>query len=363
MSAVMADKQQNDGIQLAVPGLGERLRSARMARDLDTRKLADRIHLTVDTVEALERDDYSDMPARVFVRGYVKNYARTVNLPVDSILAQFDGLWPEEDASVRVNPSPRLAADSKPVSRWHGAMTWLILVVLLVLFLSWWQGYLDRYIDQWGKQQMQRETSESVVEAPAGPSQDNARPSQPAAVATGSGEMKLPPIGQPINSSQTEAAKIAESGASSSDVPNPPVSEPAEQPMPAMGVSPPATDKSAPALTTTPAAAMKTLPRKPVVAEPKAVSAEPPAAVATVAGAPEIVVRFSRDCWVDIRDSTRTFKLVGTMKKGTERKLEGKPPYKVVLGNAEAAEILVAGKPFDLAAHTVANVARFTLAP
>jgi len=316
-----------------------------MARDLDTRKLADRIHLTVDTVEALERDDYSDMPARVFVRGYVKNYARTVNLPVDSILAQFDGLWPEEDASVRVNPSPRLAPDSKPVSRWHGAMTWLILVVLLVLFLSWWQGYLDRYIDQWGKQHMQRETSESVVAPPAGPSQDNARPSQPAAVATGSGEMKLPAIGQPINSSQTEAA--------------PPVSEPAEQPMPA----PPATDKSAPALATTPAAAMKTLPRKPDVAEPIAVAAEPPAAVSAVAVAPEIVVRFSRDCWVDIRDSTRTFKLVGTMKKGTERKLEGKPPYKVVLGNAEAAEILIAGEPFDLAAHTVANVARFTLAP
>jgi cytoskeleton protein RodZ len=81
------------------------------------------------------------------------------------------------------------------------------------------------------------------------------------------------------------------------------------------------------------------------------------------AAASGIVVRFSQDCWVDIRDATRTFKLFGTMKAGSEHELGGEPPYKVVIGNAQAAAIRVGGEPFDLAPYTESNVARFTLKP
>jgi cytoskeleton protein RodZ len=78
---------------------------------------------------------------------------------------------------------------------------------------------------------------------------------------------------------------------------------------------------------------------------------------------PQVVVRFLGDSWVDIRDSQREYKLVGIMKRGTERRLGGTPPYTVVLGNAHAVELRVNGEPYDLTRHTRRNVARFTLEP
>ena len=72
---------------------------------------------------------------------------------------------------------------------------------------------------------------------------------------------------------------------------------------------------------------------------------------------------FSAPCWVDVRDSTRKFKLFGEMPKGARRVLGGEPPYKLVIGNAQAVSISVKGELFDLAPYAKGNVARFTLDP
>ena len=85
------------------------------------------------------------------------------------------------------------------------------------------------------------------------------------------------------------------------------------------------------------------------------------AAVAAEAGA--IVMSFEGPCWVDVRDSERSYKLFGEMKKGDRHVLSGTPPYSVILGNVAAVEITVGGAEFDLSAISRGNVARFTLNP
>ncbi|RMG33143.1 MAG: DUF4115 domain-containing protein [Gammaproteobacteria bacterium] len=106
---------------------------------------------------------------------------------------------------------------------------------------------------------------------------------------------------------------------------------------------------------------------EPVESEEPAVSevvaTKPAAPVEPVTAPPRITLRFTGNSWVDVRDSTRTFKLVGIMKAGTERTLGGKPPYNLVLGNAKGVALTIDGKPYDLAVHTRGNVARFTLEP
>jgi len=82
-----------------------------------------------------------------------------------------------------------------------------------------------------------------------------------------------------------------------------------------------------------------------------------------VDGTKQIVMTFAAPCWVDVRDSERKFKLFGEVPKGSRKVLGGKPPYKVVIGNAGAVSILVNGEPFDLAPYAKGNVARFTLDP
>ena len=82
-----------------------------------------------------------------------------------------------------------------------------------------------------------------------------------------------------------------------------------------------------------------------------------------VDGTQQIVLSFTGPCWVDVRDSERKFKLFGEMPKGTRKVLGGKPPYKMVIGNAKMVDITVNGKPFDLTRFAKGNVARFTLNP
>ena len=77
----------------------------------------------------------------------------------------------------------------------------------------------------------------------------------------------------------------------------------------------------------------------------------------------QIVLSFSANSWVDVRDSERKFKLFGEIPKGSRKVLGGQPPYKLVIGNAEAVSITVNGKRFDLAPYAKGNVARFTLDP
>ena len=87
MSALMSDQQSNSNVaEFFSPGPGERLRAARLSMGFDLAKIASELHLTTPVVEALEADQYADIGARVFVRGYLRNYARIVDMPVESIL-------------------------------------------------------------------------------------------------------------------------------------------------------------------------------------------------------------------------------------------------------------------------------------
>ncbi len=338
MSAVMAEQEKNEGIQLAVPGLGERLRNARLAQDMDVSKLASRIHLTVDVVRALEADDFSDMPARVFVRGYVRNYARVVGLAPESVLAQFDRQWPDEVQPVTISPSPRLAADPDPRKKWPGLVTWLLLLLMLGLFLVWWRGYLDPLFDKWQHKATAPLAELPAPAAPESPAPQSGAETEPPATALGSGPLSLPPATQP-----------------------PAGEKPPEVPATVQPDSAPAADMAA-----QPPVESTALPVPQPAEAPASESALAEAAPAPAEPAPVaqgIELSFSDDCWVDIRDRTRTFKLLGVMKQGSRHKLGGEPPYKVILGNARAVRIEVAGRPFDLAPYTEGNVARFTLRP
>ncbi|MGB5569705.1 MAG: DUF4115 domain-containing protein, partial [Sedimenticolaceae bacterium] len=95
-----------------------------------------------------------------------------------------------------------------------------------------------------------------------------------------------------------------------------------------------------------------------------AVSAGPDGEGAPVVdGKTQVVITFNAPSWVDVRDSERKFKLFGEVSKGSRKVLGGQPPYKMVIGNAQAVSITVNGEPFDLAPYAKGNVARFTLDP
>ncbi len=147
MNAVQAEPAEIVAELPLRKGPGERLRSARKAKGIDLGHAARDLHLAEDRLAALERDEYSAIPGRVFVRGYLKNYARLVGLPPEQILAAYDTLYPPEQEEIppmqRVGSAGRLRPEVRSSHGAVRAVTWIIVVGLIALLLTWWKGYLE----------------------------------------------------------------------------------------------------------------------------------------------------------------------------------------------------------------------------
>lgn len=69
---------------------GARLCHAREQKSLSIQHVANRLYLDVNILQSLENDDYENLPSTIFVRGYLRNYAKLLELPPESILEAYD---------------------------------------------------------------------------------------------------------------------------------------------------------------------------------------------------------------------------------------------------------------------------------
>ncbi|RTL03416.1 MAG: helix-turn-helix domain-containing protein, partial [Neisseriaceae bacterium] len=66
---------------------GQMLRAAREAKGWKVEQVASQLKLSRRQIEALEADAFADLPGLTFVRGFVRNYARVLEIDTDPILA------------------------------------------------------------------------------------------------------------------------------------------------------------------------------------------------------------------------------------------------------------------------------------
>ena len=114
---------------------GQRLRAAREQLGLTERQVAERLHLSTTYVKALEADDYERLPEAAFVKGYLRNYARLLELPADDIANLYQQISEEEQAQPLPSderPAPRPAFQFKPWMLWS-AVAALIVVTAFVM--------------------------------------------------------------------------------------------------------------------------------------------------------------------------------------------------------------------------------------
>ena len=92
---------------------GKTLRDAREAKGLSVAQLADATHMTVNTINELENEDFTRIPAPIYGRGFVKLYCETVGLDPKPLLTEFmDILNGNRDDCIR----ERSTADTAPVA-------------------------------------------------------------------------------------------------------------------------------------------------------------------------------------------------------------------------------------------------------
>ncbi|MGK2964042.1 MAG: helix-turn-helix domain-containing protein, partial [Tepidiformaceae bacterium] len=100
--------------------IGDSLRRARDARSLSLSDIARDTHIPEYLLEALERDDFAAVPAPVYVRGFIRNYARRVGLEPDDLLMQLPLAYrPSGEPSLRaadlpLRPAPVFEAPAHP---------------------------------------------------------------------------------------------------------------------------------------------------------------------------------------------------------------------------------------------------------
>jgi hypothetical protein len=116
-----------------MPALGEELRAARESRRLSLSDVSDQIHIRSVYLQAIEEEEWASIAAPVYVRGFVRTYARFLGLNPEQAVAQYNDAAPAE-TKVEAPPPPVYIPG-------RGPSAWLIaagtLAVLLVAFVGY----------------------------------------------------------------------------------------------------------------------------------------------------------------------------------------------------------------------------------
>jgi cytoskeletal protein RodZ len=109
------------------------LRKQREFRQMSIEEVARSTRVPTASVERIEADQFDDLPGEVFVRGFLKSYARAVGLAPDEVLARHTA----SRRAASVTPLP-LTSPTRPARgrRFGVAIAFVLLLILFTLALS-----------------------------------------------------------------------------------------------------------------------------------------------------------------------------------------------------------------------------------
>lgn len=300
------------------PEVGAALRAARERAALSVADVVERIKFSAKQIEALEADRYEDLPQGQFLRGLVRSYARLLQIDEAVLLAQL----PQPELAVNLTPVQNTleAPMPHPNAARRANLIWLGTALLAAIGLAIF-------------------TLMPHSTPPAAEAQ---------------------PAGVPASQTQTQEVPLALS-------PEPtPVSAPVAA---SAAVSAPQA-ASAPVATVNPASAVRAsvapapAPASRVVPAPAAAPAVPKAQSSVAALAAEdtpVRLVFDQSSWAEVRDRSGKPVFSKLSPRGSEQKISGQPPFRIVIGHAQGVHLYYRGKEIDLAPHTRVEVARLTL--
>lgn len=186
--------------------LGQRLRRAREARGLKIEAVAEQLRIDATRLKALECDDFSPFPAAVFVRGYVRGYARLFALPETELIALYERQAAPSAVSLHPLQTTRYDKSEKTILIMRAG--WAITLLVLFAGAGFW---LMQYMP-WRDEPPAMST---VAEAP---SREDAAPSAPLPA------VAMENASEPLNMSAPAPASSQQAAA----VTEPPVTEAAQ---------------------------------------------------------------------------------------------------------------------------------------
>jgi cytoskeleton protein RodZ len=292
---MMAEDQLNNSAKL-----GDILTRAREELSLSQKDISSRLNLNEQIIAALDSNDLDKLPAPTYVRGYIRSYARVVNLDADRLIGIYEGIA-EAPPEILPDVKPAVQASSrdKPVK----AVTYLVTFTLVFLLIAWWQG---QYIVNPGFFSFNMKTSEGG-KYPGGLTYTYDVVNHPET-------LEVPEIDELIN---MEIVDLDES----EDI--------------------------------------LSIDDSPILdAETNLTT---PANPDTQANSDTLKLELSAESWVEVFDASGERLYRNLAKPGEIISITGTAPLSVKLGNARAVSVSFNGETFDTSEYTKAGVARFLL--
>ncbi|WP_150427725.1 helix-turn-helix domain-containing protein [Dechloromonas sp. CZR5] len=288
--------------------VGEQLRLAREARGLQIGDISQTLKLGQRQVEALESGDWNGLPGHTFIRGFVRNYARLMQLDPTPMMAQLDRTLEKPVSNLGMQdtgPAPMPDSGSSGASRRDRqfVLFGVALVVLAALAYTLMPADLSAL----------RTTAQSLLDS-------FARKDVAEQVATPAATSPQPaPASEPV----------FPPGATQQQVMYPQVLAPAE---------------------TTPAPAAQGGAGQEAAPAPAAASA-----------APQLRFLFDKESWIEVRDRDNKVVFSQRLNAGAEQSVSGQGPLSLTIGYAPGVRLFWRGQTVDLAPHTKGDVARLVL--
>ncbi len=288
----------------ATPGPGAIVRAQRESRGLTQQDIADTLNLGVRVVQDMETENWARLPAAAFTRGYLRAYAKLLDIDPDVVANAFDmAVARGETRSAAVTSMQRSQRRGlADLSQKHpglvltSAVAAVVCAVAIVLWAVW----------------PEVEAGERVVAAkqPAGPAEvvlpKKALPTEPPSTKPTPSEAK------PVPASVAGSAAVAAAATPNVD-----------------SRHVPRDDRGAHRITSD--------------------------------GNDRLNFAFTDDCWVEIKDAQGGSVYSDLSKSGDALELIGKPPFHILLGNAPAVTLAFNGERVALSPHTRNNVGTLVL--
>jgi cytoskeleton protein RodZ len=293
------------------PKPGRRLREAREAKGLSREDVATQLRLQVRLIAALEEDNEAELPPSTFVSGYLRSYARLLELPEESVVTP---VIAQSEAPLVATIANKGEATSRD---WPTRLvTYLIIVAIIVSVAMWWLSQRD------SNGVTQAEPEPEVIEE--GGSVSLALPETPAdETAPAEALMEPPAAAQTAEQSETVPVTPEEEVASPAEEADTPSAEPQESnPVPSEQGPPPLTEA-------TPQSTLE--------------------------------LRYEADSWTEVSDSADRQLAYGLIKAGEVLLLNGEAPFRVFLGYAPGVNVYYNGDLFDHSPFQRRDVARFRI--
>lgn len=133
-------QESAQGVNVKTPG--SRLRAARNSRNLTIEQVAAELNLSRDTIAAIEEEDYNALPEKTYVQGYLKSYARLVDVSETDVIGPSVNPTLVEAETKAIKPARVLPEPKRPGSG-LGAM--LLGLVGLMIAAAVWMGYQQEW--------------------------------------------------------------------------------------------------------------------------------------------------------------------------------------------------------------------------